>query len=84
MCAMHGRGAIEICLSEKGALAKKRLGNTDLIECEFRISGHTCKSEDFEIIQEKLTTCSISTECIKVVVADLWPVWIFIVPRGHK
>ena len=28
MCARHGRGAIEICLSEKGALAKKRLGNT--------------------------------------------------------
>jgi len=23
MCARHGRGAIEICLSEKGALAKK-------------------------------------------------------------
>jgi len=30
MCARHGRGAIEICLSEKGALAKKRLGNTVL------------------------------------------------------
>jgi len=27
MCAVHGRGAIEICLSEKGALARKRLGN---------------------------------------------------------
>jgi len=23
MCAWHGRGAIQICLSEKGALAKK-------------------------------------------------------------
>jgi len=23
MCARHGRGAIEICLSEKGALATK-------------------------------------------------------------
>jgi len=23
MCAKHGRGAIEICLSEKGTLAKK-------------------------------------------------------------
>jgi len=23
MCARHGRGVIEICLSEKGALAKK-------------------------------------------------------------
>jgi len=23
MCARHGRGAIEICLSEKGAIAKK-------------------------------------------------------------
>jgi len=23
MCARHGRGAIAICLSEKGALAKK-------------------------------------------------------------
>jgi len=30
MCVTHGRGAIEICLSEKGALAKKRLGNTVL------------------------------------------------------
>jgi len=30
MCAMDGRGAIEICLSEKGALAKKGLGNTAL------------------------------------------------------
>jgi len=29
MCARHGRGT-EICLSEKGALAKKRLGNTAL------------------------------------------------------
>ena len=28
MCARDGRGTIEICLSEKGALAKKRLGNT--------------------------------------------------------
>jgi len=30
MFARHGRGAIKICLSEKGALAKKRLGNTGL------------------------------------------------------
>jgi len=30
MCAKHGRGAIEICLSEKRALTKKRLGNTGL------------------------------------------------------
>jgi len=30
-----------------------------LTECEFRISGHTQKSEDFETIQEKLTTYSI-------------------------
>jgi len=29
-CARDGRGAIEICLSQKGALAKKRLGNTAL------------------------------------------------------
>jgi len=28
MCAPQGRGAIEICLPEKGALVKKRLGNT--------------------------------------------------------
>jgi len=26
MCARHGRGAIEICLSEKRALAKKKIG----------------------------------------------------------
>jgi len=55
-----------------------------LIECEFRIGGHTEKSEDFETIQEKLTTYSISTECVKAVVVGLWPVWLFIVPRGHK
>jgi len=30
MCARHGKGAIQICLSEKGALTKKRLGNTVL------------------------------------------------------
>jgi len=36
MCVRHGRGAIEICLSEKGALAKKRLGNTGLHERDFR------------------------------------------------
>jgi len=30
MCARHGRRVIEISLLEKGALAKKRLGNTDL------------------------------------------------------
>jgi len=30
MCARHGRGTIEICLSKKGALAKKRLGNTEI------------------------------------------------------
>jgi len=30
MCARHCKGAIEICLSEKGTLAKKTLGNTDL------------------------------------------------------
>jgi len=28
MCVRHGGGPIEIFLSEKGALAKKRLGNT--------------------------------------------------------
>jgi len=33
MCARHGRGAVEICFSEKGALAKKRLGNTGLNSC---------------------------------------------------
>ena len=26
MCARDGRGAIELCLSEKGALAKKKIG----------------------------------------------------------
>jgi len=30
MCARHGRGEIYICLLEKGALAKKRLGNIAL------------------------------------------------------
>ena len=30
ICDRHGRGAIEICLSEKGVLAKNRLGNTAL------------------------------------------------------
>jgi len=56
----------------------------DLIECEFRISGHNQNSEDFETTQEKLTSYSISTECFKAVVAGLWPVWTFVVPRGHE
>jgi len=30
MCVRDGKRAIEICLSEKGALAKKRLGNTGI------------------------------------------------------
>ena len=30
MCARDGRGGDKICLSEKGALAKKRLRNTGL------------------------------------------------------
>jgi len=30
MCARDSSGAIEICLSEKGALAKKRLGKTGI------------------------------------------------------
>jgi len=30
MCAGDGRGAKEICLSEKGEFAKKRLGNIGL------------------------------------------------------
>jgi len=35
------------------------------LECEFRISGHTQKSEDFQTIQEKPTTCNISTDALK-------------------
>jgi len=66
------------------ALRSKRLTTTALIECEFRISGHTQKSENFETIQEKLTTYSISTESFRAVVAGLWPVWLFIVARGQK
>jgi len=31
MCTRHGRGAIEICLSKKGELANKRLGNAALL-----------------------------------------------------
>jgi len=31
MCARHGRGTIEICLSEKWALATKRLKNTGVV-----------------------------------------------------
>jgi len=34
-----GRGAIEICLSEKGALAKKRLGNANLKDVSLSMSG---------------------------------------------
>jgi len=30
MCAGHGRGAIEICLSGKGPVVIKRLGNTGI------------------------------------------------------
>jgi len=32
MCARVGRAAIETCLSERGALAKTILGNTDVAE----------------------------------------------------
>jgi len=40
MCARYGRGAREICLSEKEVLAKKRetLGNTALITKNFDLS----------------------------------------------
>jgi len=55
-----------------------------LTECEFRISERNQKSEDFETIQEKLTTYSISPECFKAVVAGLRSVWLFIVARGKK
>jgi len=55
-----------------------RLGTHALIECEFGISGHTQKYEDFETIREKLTTYSILTECFKAVVAGLWTLWLFI------
>jgi len=55
-----------------------------LTECEFSISGYNQESEDFDTIQDKLTTYSISTECFKAVVAGLWPVWLFIVVRGQK
>jgi len=37
-----------------------------LIECEFRISGQTQNAQNFETIQEKPTTNSISTECDKM------------------
>ena len=54
------------------------------IECEFGVSGHAQKSVDFETMQVKLTTYSISTEWFKAVVAGLWPVWLFIVACGQK
>jgi len=41
MCARDGRGAIEICLSEKGALAKKRLRNTVLYDDDYIKYGFT-------------------------------------------
>ena len=44
MCARHRRGAIEICLSEKGALAKKRLGKTVLSRQPQLQSNNECKS----------------------------------------
>ena len=50
MCARHGRGATEICLSEKGALAKTRLGNTVLdqnISLKFSLETRL-ESESFE------------------------------------
>jgi len=37
MCARHGKGAIDICLSENGALAEKRLGNTDVESVDCRV-----------------------------------------------
>jgi len=56
-----------------GVLCVLMIVKLALIECAFRISGHNQISEDFETMQEKLTTYSISTECFKAVVAGLWP-----------
>jgi len=53
-------------------------------EYDFRISGHTLKSEDFETTQEKLTTCSISKECFDAMITGLWPAWLFIMARYQK
>ena len=73
-----------------GYMARESLGTPalkvwePLLACEFRISGQTKKSEDFETIQENLTIYGISTERVKAVVAGLWPVWMFIMLRGHR
>jgi len=75
------RGSV-LCILLIAKLAPK--ADSTLIEYEFMISGHIQKSEDFETIQEKVTTYSISTECFKAVVVGLWPVWLFIVALGQK
>jgi len=61
----------KVCCAFCWLLNLRRKQIQALIEYEFRISGHTQKSEDFETMQEKLTNYSISTECFKVVVAGL-------------
>jgi len=72
----------KVCCAFCWLLNLRRKQIQALIECEFRISGHIQKSEDFE--KEKLTTYNISTVCFKAVVVGLWPVWLFIVARGQK
>jgi len=46
MCAKDGRGAIGICLSEKWALAKKRLGNTGLEYFSISVSASTSNEKE--------------------------------------
>jgi len=46
MCARHGRGAIEICLSEKGALAEKILGNMSYMKDKDTIILCKCHTEN--------------------------------------
>jgi len=45
------------------------------IEWEFRISGHTQKSEDFETYRRNQSLTAFR-KCFKAIVAAMWPVWI--------
>ena len=64
MCVRHGRGAIDICLSEKGALATKRLGNTVLhhpgLPNLFSVAGHKRLSD------VTITYCDVTNPLILI------------------
>ena len=60
MCLQCMAAAVCCAICRLPNLRRKQI--QALIECESVISGNKQKSQDFESIQDKLVTCSISTE----------------------